>query len=98
MQEGLRLLPGFKPDILLVDIVLPDDDGFEFIKKIRSSADKTVRRLPAIALTAMTTDEFRERALAEGFQVFMSKPAPATEIVSAITDLVHRAGGQLKAA
>jgi CheY-like chemotaxis protein len=75
-----------------MDIVLPDEDGYSFVKKLRMSNDASIRNIPAIALTALVSEEFRERALAEGFQLYLGKPIPAPEIVTHIMNLLGPAG------
>lgn len=78
----------FGPDVVIVDIVLPDEDGYSFVKKLRMSNDAAIRNIPAIALTTLVSEEFRERALAKGFQLYLGKPIPAPEIVTHIMNLL----------
>jgi PAS domain S-box-containing protein len=89
-EEALQQIRAFRPNIVIVDIILPAEDGFSFMQKLRASADETIRGIPAIALTAFVTDDVRKRALAEGFQAFISKPAPAAEIVTEIAKVLHQ--------
>jgi CheY-like chemotaxis protein/nitrogen-specific signal transduction histidine kinase len=88
-REAFEKMLGFKPDIMLVDIVLPEEDGYQFLKRLRAFHDPAIRSIPAIALTALATDDFRKRALAEGFQSFIAKPVPADEIICNIAALLR---------
>jgi len=94
VPEGLEKVIIFRPDVLLVDIALPEENGYEFLKKLKASVNPDLRNIPAIALTALAGDEFRKRALAEGFQLFIAKPATADEIVSSIAGLLRPADSQ----
>ena len=66
---GLRQ---FKPDLLLMDISLPDMEGTDLLGRIRGDAD--LRRLPVIALTAHAMRGDREKYLAAGFDDYVTKP------------------------
>jgi two-component system, cell cycle response regulator DivK len=60
------------PDLILLDISLPEMDGTEVLRRLRS--DASLRRIPAIALTAHAMRGVRERLLAEGFDGYVVKP------------------------
>jgi CheY-like chemotaxis protein len=67
--DGIRTDP---PDLILLDISLPEMDGTEVLRRLRS--DASLRRIPAIALTAHAMRGVRERLLAEGFDGYVVKP------------------------
>src|SRR5262249_16814648 len=69
-------LPGGGPDVLLVDIAMPGEDGFAALRRVRSveMARGAERQIPAIALTAFTQIE-RERLMSAGFAERVNKPA-----------------------
>lgn len=75
------------PDVLIFDIGLPRKDGYELVDEIRKR--ETGPAVPAIALTAYTTTEDRERALAAGFQTHVSKPIDPEELVRIIQSLAR---------
>jgi len=88
--RGFDQLPGLRPDVLIADIGLPDLDGFEMIRRIRSHPDTVLRGTPAIALTAYARSQDRVRALESGFQMHIGKPADPAELVAAIFALAKR--------
>ena len=64
----------WKPDLLLSDITMPDEDGYTVIGRLRALPAERGGATPAAALTAMASDEDRARALAAGFQLHIPKP------------------------
>jgi len=80
-----------KPDVLVSDLGMPEQDGYELIKKVRGmeSVDHAVR-IPALALTAYAKAEDRVRALASGYQVHLSKPVEPAEFVLVVANLAGR--------
>jgi two-component system cell cycle response regulator DivK len=74
-SDGLAALAGLKvvrPDLILLDISLPEMDGIEVLRRIRADAD--LRALPVIALTAHAMTGDRGRLLAAGFDDYVTKP------------------------
>jgi PAS domain S-box-containing protein len=78
----------FMPHILVSDIGMPGVDGYEFIRRVRSSAVAERRALPAIAVTAYANPEDRIRALAAGYQLHVAKPIDAAGVAAAIASLI----------
>jgi hypothetical protein len=78
------------PDLLISDIGMPDEDGYEFIRKVRSLPPEKGGRTPAIALTGYASRKDRERALAAGYHQHMAKPIEQAELITAIAALVGR--------
>ena len=69
---ALEGLPKDKPDMILLDISLPEMDGTEVLRRLR--ADGQLQRLPVIALTAHAMAGDREKYLAAGFNDYVTKP------------------------
>jgi PAS domain S-box-containing protein len=90
-----RVLPDKGPDVLLIDLAMPGEDGFEALRRVRSleMAAGVERYIPALALTAFTQVE-REKLLAAGFLDRVDKPVDAEKLVAAIRGAVleHRRG------
>ncbi|HRI51505.1 MAG TPA: response regulator, partial [Pseudomonadota bacterium] len=78
------------PDVLVSDIGLPDEDGFSLIRSVRALPPDKGGAVPALALTAFARNVDSERALQEGFQLHLAKPAAPQELVDTIARLVGR--------
>ena len=85
-----RALPAQGPDVLLIDLAMPGEDGFEALRRVRSleMACGAERYIPALALTAFTQVE-REKLLAAGFADRVDKPIDADKLVAAIRSALH---------
>ena len=83
-EEGLRILEKQHPDILVSDIGMPDQDGYEFIKNVRKLPSR--KSIPAIALTAFARDHDKIQAFNAGYQYHISKPIEAGELLNAIAN------------
>ena len=78
------------PDIVLSDIAMPGEDGYELVRRIRS-APGDLGQLPAVALTAHAATSDRERALSAGFDLHVPKPINVDKLVASVARLVARA-------
>lgn len=88
--EALKTLVGWKPDVLISDIALPDGDGYSLMRSVRI-LEKCEQRhqLAAIALTAWTVENGRALALDAGFCEYKLKPFDPNELVSVVAELVN---------
>ena len=89
--EG-EIAPSAAPpfDLLLLDVHMPELDGFQVIGKIREREQSTGSHLPVIALTARSRREDRERCLAAGMDEYLAKPIRAADLFAAIDRVVSR--------
>jgi signal transduction histidine kinase/ActR/RegA family two-component response regulator len=87
--EALALLRWIRPDVLLSDLAMPDEDGYSLIRSLRTIERQSGRRTPAVALTAYVRVQDRVRAVDAGFDVFVEKPVDPEELVSVIAGLVE---------
>ncbi len=71
-QEGINVAERALPDLILCDIQLPDIDGYEVVKRIRSTPN--LAAIPLIAVTALAMAGDRDKALRAGFDGYLSKP------------------------
>ncbi len=85
--EALAVLPAQRFDVLVSDIEMPGENGYEFIAKVRSLPGEAEKSIPAIALTAHAGAEDAIRAIRAGFHAHASKPIQLNELVSLIADL-----------
>lgn len=87
--EALAILDSeTSPDVLISDIGMPETDGYDFIRRVRTAADARTRLLPAIAVTAYADPEDRIRASVAGYQAHLSKPVDAALVAASIAGLV----------
>src|SRR5262245_55825822 len=71
-QQALAGLPSNIPDLVILDVSLPDIDGFEVLRQIRQLT--VFNRIPVVAVTAHAMKGDREKCLAAGFTDYVSKP------------------------
>lgn len=88
--EALAKLLEWKPDVILSDIAMPDEDGYSFIGKVRSLPRDKGGETPAAALTAYARDVDRRDALAAGYQMHIAKPIGASQLVTMVARLAGR--------
>src|SRR4030095_6077920 len=86
-EQALEILEWYQPDVIVLDLAMPGEDGYSLIQKIRRHEQATNRKVPAVALTAQVRVEDRARALSVGFNMFVPKPVEADELITAIKTL-----------
>jgi CheY-like chemotaxis protein len=77
------------PHVLVTDIEMPHEDGYTFIRRIRSLPPEAGGRLPAAALTAYASASDRMRVLAAGFNMHVAKPVQPAELATVIANLAR---------
>jgi CheY-like chemotaxis protein len=82
-----------RPDVMVIDIGMPDEDGYSLIRRLREWEGARRDSIPAVAVTAYGRAEDRVRALKAGFQMHVAKPVDPDELAIVITSLVRRANG-----
>lgn len=88
--EGLKLVRQVHPDVLVCDIGLPGEDGYQLIRNVRRLGLEAGGDVPAIALTALARSEDRQRAIVAGFDMHVAKPVEAGELIAVVARLAHR--------
>jgi two-component system cell cycle response regulator DivK len=81
-EEAVAVATEHSPDLVLMDIQLPDIDGVEALGRLR--ADGRTASLPVLALTAQAMEGDRERFLAAGFDGYLSKPVNVVDLVATV--------------
>ena len=88
-QEAKARFKREPPDVLVSDLVMPDEDGLQLIREIRQIDRASGRVTPAAALTALARTDDRRRALTAGYQMHVAKPVDPSELVSTIERLAQ---------
>jgi CheY-like chemotaxis protein len=90
-RSGLERRRDFTPDVLLSDLSMPGEDGFWLIERIRDEESRrSTARLPAAAVTALTLDQDRTRALAAGYDLHIPKPVRPDRLTAMVARLAGR--------
>ena len=88
-MEALEIIQQYVPDVLIIDIAMPEVDGYSLIRKVRT-LNSPQNQIPAIALTAMDSEEGRDLALKLGFQSYLIKPSDPNDIVTEIVNILTK--------
>ena len=89
--EAVELAAEHEPDLVLMDIQLPDLDGVQALGRLR--ADERTAGIPVLALTAQAMQGDRERFLAAGFDGYLSKPVDIRELIGTVREHCDRLAG-----
>ena len=89
-REAVDLASEHTPDLVLMDIQLPDLDGVQALQRLRE--DDRTAGIPVLALTAQAMRGDRERFLAAGFDGYLSKPVDVRELIGTVRDHCRGAG------
>jgi two-component system CheB/CheR fusion protein len=80
------------PDVLVSDIGMPGEDGYDLVRKVRSLPAERGGRVPALAVSAHAGEEDRRKAVSAGFQFHLCKPVPPSELIVQVARLAGRTG------
>jgi PAS domain S-box-containing protein len=86
--EALRAIQQSPPDVLVSDLSMPNQDGYDLIRQVRSLAPENGGNIPAVALSAYTRTDDRSSALAAGFHLYLSKPIDPSDLLAAVARMV----------
>jgi PAS domain S-box-containing protein len=93
VEQALARLSDTRPDVILCDIGMPDEDGFAFLSRLRAMERGHGSLIPVIALTAFARPEDRRRMLLAGFAMHIPKPIDAADVVAVVANVAKLAGG-----
>jgi CheY-like chemotaxis protein len=91
--EAFEQMERARPDVLVTDIGMPEEDGYSLLARIRALPPERGGGIPAAALTAYARAEDRVRALRSGFQMHVPKPIEPAELITVVANLAGRIGG-----
>ena len=81
--EGVRMASEKRPDLVLMDIQLPDIDGIEALRRIR--ADRALDSVPVIAVSASVMPDDQQKIVTSGFDAFVTKPINLKQFLDTVT-------------
>lgn len=87
-EDGLTAVTRHKPDLVVLDVMMPGMDGFEVCQQIKSTPETS--QIPVIFLTASETKEYKTRAFAVGADDYLTKPFLAEELLAHISAVLKR--------
>ncbi len=90
-EAALETLKSLSPDVLISDIAMPNEDGYQLLAKVRALNLDRLRFLPAVAITAYAREEDRLLAFASGFQAYLAKPIELSELITVVAEAVRAA-------
>ena len=85
-EEGLRHYEQVRPDVVLLDVMLPEMNGYELAESLRNRSD--YRDTPLIAVTGYTEYDDRGRSLRAGFNAHITKPINPSHLLDVISELL----------
>jgi two-component system CheB/CheR fusion protein len=88
--EACAMIKTWKPDVIVSDIGMPDEDGYDLLRKIRGLTPKRGGTIPAVALTGYAGPIDESKAYAAGYQVHMTKPVKLRELAATVARLAGR--------
>lgn len=91
-QEFMAAIDSVLPDLVLLDVMLPDEDGLSVLKKLRSSQE--TKNIPVIMVTAKTTELDKVKGLDMGADDYMTKPFGVMELISRVKAILRRMAGE----
>jgi DNA-binding response OmpR family regulator len=84
VARAFELLVAKRPNVIISDIDMPFENGHSFLRNLRSVLDEDGAQTPAIALSGRTTSEDRQRGLASGFNLYLTKPTTPVALLRAV--------------
>lgn len=90
VETALELLKSFQPNVIVSDIAMPEQTGYDLVRKLRKEIEADIElheKIPAIALSSHADQHSKMRAIAEGFQVHLSKPFGQKNLVQVVSAL-----------
>jgi CheY-like chemotaxis protein len=90
--DGMLALDAFKPHVILCDLDMPGEDGFDFMRKLRAREAGKVPPIPVLAFTALASEQDKQATQAAGFQLHLAKPIDIDRLRDAVVSLAELRG------
>jgi CheY-like chemotaxis protein len=91
VEDALEILKQWKPNVMVSDIGMPGEDGYDLIRRVRALESEKDETIPALALTGYASAEDAVRARVAGYQTHMAKPVAPSDLVAAVATLATEA-------
>jgi CheY-like chemotaxis protein len=88
--EGMELVQRARPDVIVSDIGMPGEDGYQFMRRVRALETTRGGATPALALTAFSGADPQQRAILAGYQAHLSKPVEVPQLIATVAGLAGR--------
>jgi CheY-like chemotaxis protein len=88
-REALQVIRQTRPDVLVSDIAMPIEDGYDLIEQVHELDANNGKTIPAVAITAYARVEDRRKALAAGFQSYLAKPIEPADLIEVVARLAR---------
>lgn len=85
-RDAFELLNDYRPDVILLDLLIPEMDGFEICDKIKK--DPLLKNIPVIVLSALPSHAHKDRALSLGACDYIEKPFVAVDLLNKVKEVV----------
>jgi len=86
--EGVKFAHKEKPDLIILDLMLPAGGGFSVLKSIKMTAE--IRYTPVVVLTGIKNEEYKQQILDEGVQAYLEKPYDPDVLISTIRNILNK--------
>lgn len=90
VAAAMRVFRAQPPDAIVSDIGMPEQDGYDLIRQVRAMPAALGGKVPAVALSALSRAEDRDRSVRAGFQLHVSKPIAVDDVIAAVQSLVAK--------
>lgn len=87
-KDVLKLIENFKPDLIVSDIYMPEENGYWLIDRLNSINQQSKNRIKTIALTAAATEKDREKLMKAGYDGYLAKPFILEDLCTLIVKLI----------
>jgi CheY-like chemotaxis protein len=96
VSAALDILDQWKPNVMVSDIGMPGEDGYDLIRTVRALESERGGTIPALALTGYASAEDEARARLAGYETHMAKPVAPGDLVAAVASLVAKGSARMK--
>jgi len=88
--KGTELAHREKPDLIILDLMLPVGDGLTILKNIKAASETS--RIPVVVITGKKDEDYKKKVIAEGVEAYLEKPYDAVELIEIINESLKKKG------